>query len=63
MEAAWHLVPSCSGCEEQGPDVWTHSRRNVSKSGRGESASVEMSSVRSGDRPAPPERPGAERVW
>jgi len=41
----------------------TQIRRNVSKSGSGEPASSEMSSLRSLDHRAPPKCPGPERVW
>lgn len=51
-----------SGCEKR-TDGLTQSRRNVSNLGSGESASVEMSRLCALDRPAPPKRPGPERLW
>lgn len=56
-------LTSCSKWMWKRVKSLTHNRRNVSNSGCAEPASVEMSSLCALDRPAPPKRPGAERVW
>lgn len=56
------LSSEFSGCEKR-TDGLTQSQRNVSNLGSGESASVEMFRLCALDRPAPPKRPGPERLW